>query len=232
MTDVKKGNSSARILVVLLAVALIAMLGASLKARFQNPHITVAARPQSMPTGQEAENAQTVGKLMRQVAENPQDLTALIHLIEHLVTAQNWDAAETFAQRAVTMDVSNPKPLYLLGVIQHNQGRHKEAAEALEKVLKIKDEASVRYSLGVLYLYFLEDPKRGIEHLRAGLNDAGASEELKAAIKQELDKNPMPEEAQPAAVKTDAKADAKADANADKKADKKTNKKTEKKAAK
>lgn len=229
MTDTKKGNLSARILIVVLAVALAVMLGASLKARFQNPHLTVAARQQQgMPGGEAGEDAQTVGKLMRQVAENPQDLGALIHLIEHLVTAQNWDAAETFAQRAVTMDVGNAKPLYLLGVIQHNQGRHKEAAEALERVVKIKDEASVRYSLGVLYIYFLEDPKRGAEHLRAGLNDASASEELKAAIKQELEKNPVAEEAQPAAAKTDAKPDARADAKVDKKSDKKADKKAAK----
>ena len=223
MTDTNKCGFSARILIILLAAALTIMLFASLKARIQNPHLTVAARPQQgMAGGEAGEDAQTVGKLMRQVAENPQDIGALIHLIEHLVSAQNWDAAETFAQRAVTMDVGNSKPLYLLGVIQHNQGRHKEAAEALERVVKIKDEASVRYSLGVLYIYFLEDPKRGVEHLRAGLNDATASAELKAAIQQELEKTPMPEEAQPAPAKTDAKAAGKpADAKVDKKADKK-----------
>lgn len=219
MTDTNKCGFSARILIILLAAALTIMLFASLKARIQNPHLTVAARPQQgMAGGEAGEDAQTVGKLMRQVAENPQDLGALIHLIEHLVSAQNWDAAETFAQRAVTMDVGNSKPLYLLGVIQHNQGRHKEAAEALERVVKIKDEASVRYSLGVLYIYFLEDPKRGVEHLRAGLNDATASAELKAAIQQELEKTPMPEEAQPAPAKTDAKADKKSDKKTDKKA--------------
>ena len=220
MTDTNKCGFSARILIILLAAAFTVMLFASLKARIQNPHLTVAARPQQgMAGGEAGEDAQTVGKLMREVAENPQDLGALVHLIEHLVTAQNWDAAETFAQRAVTMDVSIPIPLYLLGVIQHNQGRNKEAAESLERVVKIKDEASVRYSLGVLYIYFLEDPKRGVEHLRAGLSDATASAELKAAIQQELEKTPMPEEAQPAPAKTDAKAAGKpADAKADKKA--------------
>ena len=76
----------------------------------------------------------------------------------------------------------------------------------------------MRYSLGVLYIYFLEDPKRGVEHLRAGLNDATASAELKAAIQQELEKTPMPEEAQPAPAKTDAKADKKSDKKTDKKA--------------
>ena len=223
MTDTNKCGFSARILIILLAAALTIMLFASLKARIQNPHLTVAARPQQgMAGGEAGEDAQTVGKLMRQVAENPQDIGALIHLIEHLVTAQNWDAAETFAQRAVTMDVGNSKPLYLLGVIQHNQGRHKEAAEALERVVKIKDEASARYSLGVLYIYFLEDPKRGVEHLRAGLNAATASAELKAVIQEELEKTPVPEEAQPAPAKTDVKAAGKpADAKADKKTDKK-----------
>ena len=194
MTDTNKCGFSARILIILLAAAFCIMLFASLKARIQNPHLTVAARPQQGMAGSEAgEDAQTVGKLMRQVAENPQDIGALIHLIEHLVSAQNWDAAETFAQRAVTMDVGNSKPLYLLGVIQHNQGRHKEAAEALERVVKIKDEASVRYSLGVLYIYFLEDPKRGVEHLLAGLKDTAASKELMAAMQQEIEKTPVPE---------------------------------------
>ena len=223
MTDTNKCGFSARVLIILLAAAFTIMLFASLKARIQNPHLTVAARPQQgMAGGEAGEDAQTVGKLMREVAENPQDLGALVHLIEHLVTAQNWDAAETFAQRAVTMDVSNPKPLYLLGVIQHNQGRNKEAAESLERVVKIKDEASARYSLGVLYIYFLEDPKRGVEHLRAGLNAATASAELKAVIQEELEKTPVPEEAQPAPAKTDAKAAGKpADAKADKKTDKK-----------
>ena len=202
MSDASRPNASARMLLVLLAASLVVMLAVSLKARFQNPHLTVPGRQQSMPAGAgEAAAGQSIGELMRQVSENPQDLNALLHLIEHLVTAQNWEAAETFAQRAVTMDVSNPKPLYLLGVILHNQGRNKEAAEALEKVLAIKDEASVRYSLGVLYIYFLHDPKRGIEHLQAGLKDPEASADLKATIQQELEKNPPAAVSEPAPAK-------------------------------
>lgn len=221
MTDAFMPNRSARALIILLALALIVMLGVSLKSRFQNPHLTVPARQQAMSAADgDAEGAQVVGKLMRQVAENPQDIDALIHLIEHLVTAQNWDAAETFAQRAVTMDVGNPKPLYLLGVIMHNEGRHKEAAEALEQVLKIRDDASVRYSLGVLYIYFLDDPKRGVENLNAGLNDPKAGEDLKASIKEELEKAAAAVSAT-GGGKTDAAPEKKADAKADKKTDKK-----------
>lgn len=189
MTDSPKRTTSSRALIIVLALGLVIMLAASLKERFEKPSLTEQRRPgPAAQAGGQDDDAQQIGKLMRQIAENPNDSTAMIHLVEHLVSAQNWDAAETFAQRAVTLDTGNSKPLYLLGVIMHNQGRNKEAAEALEKVLAIKDEASVRYSLGVLYIYFLENPAKGVEHLNAGLNDPKAAEELKKAIAQELEK--------------------------------------------
>ena len=163
MTDSSKRNTSSRALIILLGLGLVVMLAVSLKERFESPGLTEQRQPRAA-AAQDSE-AQQIGKLMRQVAENPNDGTAMVHLVEHLIGAQNWEAAETFAQRAVTLDTGNSKPLYLLGVIMHNQGRNKEAAEALEKVLAIKDEASVRYSLGVLYIHYLEDPAKGVEHL-------------------------------------------------------------------
>ena len=195
MTDSPKRTTSSRALIIVLALGLVIMLAASLKERFEKPSLTEQRRPgPAAQAGGQDDDAQQIGKLMRQVAENPNDSTAMIHLVEHLVSAQNWDAAETFAQRAVTLDTGNSKPLYLLGVIMHNQGRNKEAAEALEKVLAIKDEASVRYSLGVLYIYFLENPAKGVEHLSAGLNDPKAAEELKKAMVQELEKAQQPQQ--------------------------------------
>ncbi len=209
MTDSPKRTTSSRALILLLALGLVVMLATSLKERFESPGLTEQRRPgPAAQAGRQDDDAQQIGKLMRQIAENPNDSTAMIHLVEHLIGAQNWDAAETFAQRAITLDAANSKPLYLLGVIMHNQGRNKEAAEALEKVLAIKDEASVRYSLGVLYLYFLENPAKGVEHLKAGLQDPKASDELKAAIMQELEKAPQPDQnakAAPAASETRGK---------------------------
>ena len=190
MTDSSKRNTSSRALIILLGLGLVLMLAVSLKERFESPGLTEQRQPRAVAAQDNA--AQQIGQLMRQVAENPNDGTAMIHLVEHLIGAQNWEAAETFAQRAVTLDMGNSKPLYLLGVIMHNQGRNKEAAEALEKVLAIKDEASVRYSLGVLYIHYLDNPAKGVEHLSAGLHDANAPEELKKAIMLELEKTPLP----------------------------------------
>ena len=190
MTDSSKRNTASRALIILLGLGLVLMLAVSLKERFESPGLTEQRQPRAMAAQDSA--AQQIGQLMRQVAENPNDGTALVHLVEHLIGAQNWEAAETFAQRAVTLDTGNSKPLYLLGVIMHNQGRNKEAAEALERVLAIKDEASVRYSLGVLYIHYLDNPAKGVEHLSAGLHDSGAPEELKKAIMVELEKTPLP----------------------------------------
>ncbi len=189
MTDLPKLNGPARALVLLLALALAAMLVLSLTERFRNPHLTVQVQhaPQA-PAGM----GDAVGMLMQEVAKDPKNVDAMVHLVEALMTARNWEAAETFAQRAMTLDVSNPQPLYLLGVIKHNQGKHKEAAELLEKVVALRDSASVRYSLGVLYIHFLHDPKRGVEHLSAGLHDPKAGEDLKKGIREELEKAPLP----------------------------------------
>ena len=189
MTDLPKLNTPARALALLLALSLAAMLVISLTERFKHPQITVHVQP--APQAPAGMGGDAIGALMQEVAKNPQNVDALVHLVEALMTAQNWEAAETFAQRASTMDVNNPQPLYLLGVIKHNQGKHKEAAELLEKVVALHDNASVRYSLGVLYIHFLNDPARGVEHLSAGLHDPKAGEDLKKGIREELEKAPL-----------------------------------------
>ena len=190
MTDAVRPNTSARILIVFLSLALVTMLCLALAERFLHPDLTVQREQQLAPMPSvEDKKSMEIGALMRQAAAEPQNIDVLIRLVEQLPAAQSWDAAATFAQRAVAMDATNPKPLYLLGIILHNQGRHKEAAEALEHVLSLKDEASVRYSLGVLYLYFLNDRARGLEHLQAGIEDTEAGRDIKLAIRAELDKN-------------------------------------------
>ena len=185
----KKKSFPFYLLALLLALSLAAMLVISLTERFKHPQITVHVQP--APQAPAGMGGDAIGALMQEVAKNPQNVDALLHLVEALMTAQNWEAAETFAQRASTLDVNNPQPLYLLGVIKHNQGKHKEAAELLEKVVALHDNASVRYSLGVLYIHFLNDPARGVEHLSAGLHDPKAGEDLKKGIRDELEKAPL-----------------------------------------
>ncbi|MBO4300878.1 MAG: hypothetical protein J5861_04665 [Desulfovibrio sp.] len=189
MTDVQRPVAAARALIILLALSFLTMLCLALKERLWHPHLTVHVSQSAVKTPMDdADASSEIGSLMRQAAEDPKNIDVLLQLVEHLVSVQSWEAAETFAQRAVVMDTANPKPLYLLGIILHNTGRHKEAADVLERVVTLKDEASVRYSLGVLYLYFLNEPALGVKHLEAGLQDTEGARDIKLAIRAELDK--------------------------------------------
>ncbi|BAV92305.1 tetratricopeptide repeat protein [Candidatus Desulfovibrio trichonymphae] len=192
MADTQRPHGSTRVLILLLALGFAAMLFVALTENFHNPQLSVQRPPD--PTVVNADGAgDNIGMLMQQAAKEPQNTDVLIHLVEALIAAQNWEAAETFAKRAVSLDLQDHRPLYLLGIVMHNLGHHKEAAETLEKALTIKDTAALRYSLGVLYLYFLRDTPRGVRHLSTGLHDANADEDMKRAIREELEKAPLPD---------------------------------------
>ena len=200
MTKPTQAHGVQRLCILLLAVALVAMLGTALVKRLQHPSLT-EQRPAAMPATSDRVEVQSnmpavmgggndvVGVLMQQVGKNPQDLDALMQLAEALMHQENWQAAETFAQRASVIDLNNPQPLFMLGVILHNLGREAEAAQALEKVIALQDTARVRYSLGVLYLYFLDRKDKGLACLEAGLKDPKIEDDIRAAIDEELQKH-------------------------------------------
>lgn len=193
MTNIQQSSTGQKAILAFVSVGLLVMLAISFIDRLRNPDLVVSSRGGAgMEQAQGEGMNPDIAKLMEHLRENPNDVTALLHLSEHLVNDQNWAAAETFIQRAVVADPSNSQPMYLLGVVQHNLGKHKEAAESLERVLSLKDEASVRYSLGVLYLYYLNDSANGVKHLSAGLNDPKAPESLKKSLREELEKAPLP----------------------------------------
>ncbi|MDR2055791.1 MAG: tetratricopeptide repeat protein [Desulfovibrio sp.] len=188
----------ARALAVFLALCFLSMLFAALAGNFGNPRQNAQRTPEqtaAMPAGME----NNIGMLMQRAAREPDNLNLLMELTEALVAAQSWDAAETFAKRGVTLNTQDHRPLYLLGVILHNKGQHKEAAEAFERAIAIESTAPLHYSLGVLLTYFLQDPQHGLEHFTIALNAPDADEELKQAIRRELNKRSSPAQTEKAA---------------------------------
>lgn len=194
MTNIQAPSTGQKLVLIFVAVGLVVMLGISLVDRLRNPDLVVATRSGTPDMGGGAQQGMNpdIAKLMEQLGKEPNNVEALMHLSEHLLNEQNWAAAETFIRRAVVAAPDNTQPMYLLGVVQHNLGQHKEAAESLERVLRLKDEASVRYSLGVLYIYYLNDSASGVKHLSAGLNDPKAPADLKKSLREELEKAPLP----------------------------------------
>ena len=185
-------TKAARLLILLMGLALVAMLFTSVVKRLMDPQLVVEqpARP-VMPMTADTPRQQDdgeIGRLMQEAAKKPGDMASLVRLIEALMRSQNWDVAEHFAKRAIVLNVNDAQPLFLLGIIQHNQGKPQEAASTLEKVLAMRDDAALRYSLGVLYLHYLDSPEKGVAHLRAGLAGTGIDPELKRDIEAELQK--------------------------------------------
>ena len=156
-----------------------------------------------MPTsaGMDEATQQGVMALMQKLQKNPTDLEALVGLTEHFMHTQDWQRAETFALRAVVAAPNETQPLYMLGIIQHSQNRNPEAAASLEKVVAAKEDPSVRYSLGILYAYYLEQPDKGLEQLQKALDNPNTPADLKKAVAEEVTKikehkNHTPQQAQ------------------------------------
>ncbi len=185
-------------LLLLMACALLLMLLASLWQRMSQPSMTVergneAGIATSAPAGSaDAAAMAEVGRLMREVGQNPENREALLRLTELLIHLEHWENAKDFAERAVKLNAKDAKARYLKAVIEHNLGRHAEAAASLEEVIRAEDSAHARYSLGVLYLHYLKQQARGIEQLSAALHAPDADENLKAMIRRELEQAKLP----------------------------------------
>ena len=196
-----------RIVLMALALAFLGMTLVSLWQRIIRPDLVIPSHRQ-MSAGQGAEHTgdmNEIGQLMQHLQQNPNDVAAMVHLAEHLVEHENWTAAENFLRRAVVAAPGDSQPLYLLGVVLHQQGNHEEAAVCLERVIDLRDGPSVRYSIGVLYVHYLQDPARGGQHLRTALTQPGLSDELARRIQLELDALPpadVPPKDAGASVKT------------------------------
>jgi len=190
MSDYLPVRGTQRAVLLLLAFAFAGMTVVSLWQRVARPELVVPSNVRPMAAGRDMEPTNTMselGQLMQKIQQDPGDVAALLHLAEHFVEDKNWPAAENFLRKAVVAAPSNPQPLYLLGVVLHNQGKHAEAAACLERVVSLRDEPSVRYSLGVLYVHYLQDPTRGGQHLRVALAQPGLTNDLGKLIRAELD---------------------------------------------
>ncbi len=189
------------IVLAALALGLITMLAVAMVQRVSNPHLVVQGRggggmqQQSMNADEGGmPMSPEVGNLMQAVKENPNDVPTLIHLTEHLIESGELDAAENFIHRALSLEANNAQLHYLHGIILYNADRHDEAVKSFEQVVALQDNASARYSLGILQVYHFKNVEKGIAEFELGLKDPSAPDELKDIIRAEIEKakNPQP----------------------------------------
>lgn len=179
-------------LICFMALMFASFLFSSLWQRFTHPDLVISHMPeQSRPDMPMNEGMGLVGQLMQKVAQNPQDLESTLKLAESLMSLGEWQGAENFAQKAVSLASGNPeeiRPLLMLALIHHNNGKHEQAAELLEKSLEKRDDPIARYNLGILYAHYLKQADKGRDQFRQALSHEGIAPGLKAAIEDELKK--------------------------------------------
>lgn len=186
--DVPSGTIAAmrRSVLVLLGTGLALMLWMAFAYLTEHPslliHRPIPAAPRSESDG--------VALLMKRVQKNPQDAEALCALAQHFNHLGEWERAEMFAVRAVLAAPDQADPLYWLGLVQHSQGRHAEAAASLEKALELRSDPAVRYSLGILYRDYLNDLPKGAALLQQVRSDPAASADLRQHAAEALQSNP------------------------------------------
>lgn len=191
------GNNRHPLLICLLGCAFLAILGVSVAERIMRPSLTHQTMPATAEAGNQSMSGMpqremdNIGRLMREAAQHPNDLNILLRLTENLLAIGQWQAAENFGQKALELNPpkkENDKILYLLSLAHHNKGEHAQAADILEKLLSGSENPSARYSLGILYAYYLNRPQEGLEQLKKGLETPNLSPALERAIREELGK--------------------------------------------
>ena len=140
-----------------------------------------------MEQAAQSPQAMAIMGLMQKMKENPNDVETLLTLAQTFAEQGDMEGAKDMIQRATVAAPSDHRPPYLLGVVLGGQGKWQEAAEQLERSVALKDDASARYSLGVIWRYHLKDEAKARPHfdMAAKLSHDPA---LASMIKAELDK--------------------------------------------
>ncbi|MCF8030315.1 MAG: tetratricopeptide repeat protein [Desulfohalobiaceae bacterium] len=190
-------GKGAKLVLVITALSLLAVLGYSLLYRVQHPLLTKqqeqTRRQASQQPPQEAMDR--VAELMGRIQENPKDVQALTEVARMFMSMQSFERAAKFWERVVDITPDKPGPRQRLAMCYYRLNRHQDAASQLRRVLELDpDNAYAHYNLGLLLTAHLEEPEKGREHFRRVLSAEGADSELKDRARRELSQSPSNEE--------------------------------------
>ena len=140
-----------------------------------------------MEQAAQSPQAMAIMGLMQKMKENPNDVDTLLALAQTFAEQGDMEGAKDMIQRATVAAPADHRPPYLLGIVLGGQGKWQEATEQLERSVTLKDDASARYSLGVIWRYHLKNEAKARPHfdMAAKLSNDPA---LASMIKAELDK--------------------------------------------
>lgn len=140
-----------------------------------------------MEQAAQSPQAMAIMGLMQKMKENPNDVDTLLALAQTFAEQGDMAGAKDMIERATVAAPSDHRPPYLMGVVLGGQGKWQEAAVQLERSVSLKDDASARYSLGVIWRYHLKDETKARVHFDTA-SKLSNDPALASMIKAELNK--------------------------------------------
>ncbi len=181
-------------LIITLALCLGLMVATVVWQRISSPSLVTHVSFQGMqqesmpPAAMPEDNDSDMGRLMRMVGEDPDNIEKLAELGSALVAQGKYREAGLFLERARKLDPNDADVLYYLGYIAHQEGDTKKGAALMEESLKQQDRATVHFSLANMYRYYLKDEESAARHFSLGLKSPDCTEEQRTTIAKEMKK--------------------------------------------
>ncbi|MDO4839304.1 MAG: tetratricopeptide repeat protein [Desulfovibrionaceae bacterium] len=181
-------------LIITLALCLGLMVATVVWQRISSPSLVTHVSFQGMqqesmpPASMPEDNDSDMGRLMRMVGEDPDNIEKLAELGSALVAQGKYREAGLFLERARKLDPNDADVLYYLGYIAHQEGDTQKGAALMEESLKQQDRATVHFSLANMYRYYLKDEESAARHFSLGLKSPDCTEEQRTTIAKEMKK--------------------------------------------
>jgi len=187
-------GKGAKLVLIVTAISLLAVLSYSLFYRVQHPFLTKQSdRGSKQQASQKPaqEGMERIAELMGRIKENPRDVKALSEVARLFMSMQSFERAAKFWERVVRIDPKKAGPRQRLAMCYYRLERYKDAASELREVLELEpDNAYAHYNMGVLALQFLDRPEKGKRHFQQVLRMENADTELKDRARRELSRLP------------------------------------------
>lgn len=189
MTQSNSTEVVKKITYVILAGSIISMLVFFIQFRMDKPSIASKSK-----TGHQTEDMKKlgseIGKLMKRLEDNPNDIKVLEKLGRTFMMMKSWDRAIHFWNRALEVDPGNTPAIMQLAQCFYQKKNYQSAAKHLEKVIS-QDPSHTRahFNLGILHKYYLDSGKKWEEHFRKVLQSGGVEKSVRKRAKKELEEN-------------------------------------------
>lgn len=203
-------NKAAPFVLAVLAAGLLVMFSVSLYQRVQGPGLILPAQHShpaeipptadnagagsadssgaawQTPAALSSEDTTALGGLMARLQASPNDAETLLAIAAIFTRYEDWDRVQNFLHRAANAAPSDIRPLHLLGINHTRKGDYAAAAASFEAALGLGDNASVSYSLGILYSRYMHAPDRAVPLLEALVAGPDVPEAIKTLAREEL----------------------------------------------